>query len=124
MPAFEDTAHWLQKEAGLPVNVDPTDPKLADPEERARMARVFDQGLNKPKVLCCRSSAGMRGQQASRRWRSEHWKIRRGHLFLLPGNSPLGLAAADRLAASTFLPEEYPYIVEQDPMEPRDELPA
>ena len=33
----------------LPVNVDPSDSKLADAEERARMARVFDEGLNKPK---------------------------------------------------------------------------
>jgi uncharacterized protein (DUF2126 family) len=46
MPAFEDPGHWLQKEAGLPPNVDPSDSKLSDPEERSRMARVFDQGLN------------------------------------------------------------------------------
>ncbi|MEN3288239.1 MAG: hypothetical protein V7634_2539, partial [Bradyrhizobium sp.] len=37
IPAFEDPSHWLQKEAGLPPNVDPSDPKLADPEERSRM---------------------------------------------------------------------------------------
>src|SRR5450432_1538435 len=49
MPAFEDPSHWLQKEAGLPPNVDPSDSKLSDPEERARMARVFDTGLNTPK---------------------------------------------------------------------------
>ena len=49
LPAFEDPGHWLQKEAGLPSNVDPTDSKLSDPEERARMARVFDSGLNTPK---------------------------------------------------------------------------
>ena len=49
MPAYEDPAHWLQKEAALPANVDPSDSKLADPEERSRMARVFDEGLNKPK---------------------------------------------------------------------------
>ena len=45
MPAYEDSVHWLQKEAALPVNVDPGDSKLADPEERSRMARVFDEGL-------------------------------------------------------------------------------
>src|SRR3954463_1452598 len=42
LPAFEDTSHWLQKEAALPANVDPADSKLSDPEERARMARGFD----------------------------------------------------------------------------------
>ena len=31
MPAYEDPVHWLQKEAALPVNVDPSNSKLADP---------------------------------------------------------------------------------------------
>src|SRR5207245_10906327 len=38
LPAFEDPNHWLQREAALPANVEPGDSKLADPEERARMA--------------------------------------------------------------------------------------
>ena len=28
MPAYEDPVHWLQKEAALPINVDPSDSKL------------------------------------------------------------------------------------------------
>ena len=124
MPAFEDPVFWLQKEAALPANVHPTDSKLADPEERARIARVFDSGLHKPRgfVLPVQRwnvevNAGPGG------WRSERWKIRRLHLFLLPGDSPLGL----RLPIASLEhvpPEDYPYIVEQDPMAPRAELPV
>ncbi len=47
-PAYEDIAHYVLKESRLPVNVDPRDPKLKDPEERARMARVFERGIEKP----------------------------------------------------------------------------
>jgi uncharacterized protein (DUF2126 family) len=120
MPAFEDPGHWLQKEAALPANVDPGDSKLADPEERARMARVFDAGLNTPRGFVLPIQ---RWNAEAPRWRSERWQLRRGNLFLMPGDSPLGL----RLPISSLPyipPEDYPYINEQDPLAPREELPV
>jgi uncharacterized protein (DUF2126 family)/transglutaminase-like putative cysteine protease len=120
MPAFEDPGHWLQKEAGLPPNVDPSDSKLSDPEERARMARVFDTGLNTPKGFVLPIQ---RWNADAGRWKSERWKLRRGNLFLMPGDSPLGL----RLPISSLPyipPDDYPYVVEQDPLEPREDLPV
>ncbi len=120
LPAFEDPGHWLQKEAALPPNVDPGDSKLADPEERARMARVFDHGLNTPRGFVLPIQ---RWNAEASRWRSERWKLRRGNLFLMPGDSPLGL----RLPISSLPyipPEDYPYINEQDPLAPREHLPV
>ena len=45
LPAYEDAWHYLMRERKLPVNVDPHESKLEDPVERARLARVFEQGL-------------------------------------------------------------------------------
>jgi uncharacterized protein (DUF2126 family)/transglutaminase-like putative cysteine protease len=122
MPAFEDSAYWMQREAALPTNVSPDNSKLTDPEERSRLARVFDHGLTTPKgyVLPIQRFTPLAGARG--RWRSEHWKIRRSHLFLTPGDSPLGL----RLPIASLEhvpPEDYPYIIEIDPMAPRDRLP-
>lgn len=123
IPAFEDPSHWLHKEAGLPPNVDPSDPKLADPEERSRMARVFDQGLNTPKGFVLPIQRWNAEVTPSSRWHSERWKLRRGNLFLTPGDSPMGLRLP--LASLPHIPaDEYPYVVEQDPLEPREPLPV
>jgi uncharacterized protein (DUF2126 family)/transglutaminase-like putative cysteine protease len=120
MPAFEDPGFWLQKEAGLPPNVDAGDSKLSDPETRARMARVFDQGLDAPRGFVLPIQ---RWNADAGRWKSERWKLRRGNLFLTPGDSPLGLRLP--IASLPHIPaDEYPYIVEQDPLEPRKELPV
>ena len=50
--AYEDPLAYLLKERELPVNVDPLDNKLDDPEERERLRQVFERGLGPAGGLC------------------------------------------------------------------------
>ena len=48
LPGYEDTWYYLWRERRLPSNVDPFDARLDDELERARLSRVFTQGLASP----------------------------------------------------------------------------
>ena len=47
LPAYEDAFYYLWRERRLPANVDPLDSNLEDAQERARLARVFEHGLER-----------------------------------------------------------------------------
>ncbi len=82
---FEDPGWFLDKEARLPDGIDPRDLALDDDEERRRLARALVHGLGKP------VGWALPMQWAQGRWVSAPWKFRRGRMFLVPGDSPMGL---------------------------------
>jgi uncharacterized protein (DUF2126 family)/transglutaminase-like putative cysteine protease len=83
MPVYEDAWYYAWRERRLPANVDPLDSRLDDAEERARLERVFTQGL--PSVVGWALPLRNVG-----RWESGDWFLRRERCFLLPGDSPMG----------------------------------
>jgi uncharacterized protein (DUF2126 family)/transglutaminase-like putative cysteine protease len=120
LPAYEDPVHWMGEEAKLPANVTPEDPKLGDPEARARMVKVFTGGLGEPVGYALPLMS--LEEEGGRSWVSEAWTFRRGELLVLPSDAPLG----SRLPLASLPhvpPEHYPYYSPQDPLEARNDLP-
>ncbi|MFB2550310.1 transglutaminase family protein [Ensifer soli] len=121
VPAYEDPAEWIIKEANLPDNVDPSNSKLKDPEERNRIARVFERGLTEPTGFILPIQA-WNARAGGRRWISEKWRTRRGRIFLVPGDSPVGYRLP--LGTLSYLsPTAFPYVNPADPTEERPPLP-
>ncbi|SFV29344.1 Uncharacterized conserved protein, DUF2126 family [Devosia crocina] len=119
--AYEDPAEWLLREASLPDNVDPENSRLADAEERARMAKVFERGLTNPTGFVLPIQR-WNARAADRRWITEHWRTRRGKLYLVPGDSAAGYRLP--LGSLRYLPPTaYPHVIPDDPAVPRATLP-
>src|SRR5208337_4544906 len=119
--AYEDVFYYLWKERKLPINVDPLDPKLADPIERAHLARIFEQGLDRPigYVLPLRRIPTRSGTP---RWTSQPWFLASKQMFLVPGDSSMGY----RLPLESLpwtKPEDAIYSYDPDPFEKRARLP-
>jgi len=92
LPAFEDPADWIIQEGNLPENVTPENSKLTDPEERARIAKVFARGLTVPAGYVLPVQR-WQAKPAASQWLSEVWNLRREKVFLVPGDSPVGYRA-------------------------------
>ncbi|MTH65175.1 DUF2126 domain-containing protein [Paracoccus shanxieyensis] len=120
LPAYEDPAEWLLREAQLPDNVTPENSRLKDPEERHRLATVFNRGLTQP-VGFVLPVQPWQARDAGRGWQSEAWRLRRGKIYLTPGDSALGYRLP--LGSLPWLsPAQYPYVNEMDTTIPRAPL--
>ena len=100
--------HFLLAERKLPANVDPLRQPARRPEERARLARVFERGLGRAGRLRAAAAALADAATAAALGERALDAARASKLFLVPGDSPLGFRlpldslpwiAADRLSA-------------------------
>lgn len=121
MPGYEDTWYYLWRARKLPANVDPFDSRLDNEEERARLARVYEQGLASVvgyvlPLMPADSPTDLF------RWISGPWYLRQTRMFLIPGDSPMGYRLP--LDSLPWLETvDRPMVVELDPLASRPELP-
>ena len=96
MRAYEDVFYYVWRERRLPANVDPLDSRLDDAQER-----------RSPRCACSRHGLDsllgyvlpIARDATGTHWQSGPWFMRRERCYLIPGDSPLGYAAAARFAA-------------------------
>ncbi|KAA0696820.1 IMP dehydrogenase [Halopseudomonas laoshanensis] len=87
IPCFEDTYYYLWLEQQQPSDVKLSDDELQDDEGRARLVRLLERGLDKMTGLALPLARDL----STDRWQSSRWPIRRQNLYLVPGDSPMGL---------------------------------
>ena len=117
-PAYEDAMYHLWRERKLPVNVDLQNSKLDDALERARLAKVFSQGLDA--VVGHVLPVGK--DPAGKHWQSSPWFLRSDRCYLVPGDSPLGYRLP--LDSQPWVrAAEYPWQHEPDPHQAFASLP-
>ncbi|HTB67962.1 MAG TPA: transglutaminase family protein [Steroidobacteraceae bacterium] len=119
LPAHEDAFYYQWRARRLPVNVDPLAANLEDALEQARLAQVFEQGLQSPVGYVLPVGRNALGTQ----WQTGAWLLRTEHCYLIPGDSPLGY----RLPLESLpwvKPEDYPYVHPPDPAQEFPPLPS
>jgi uncharacterized protein (DUF2126 family)/transglutaminase-like putative cysteine protease len=121
-PVHEDTFHYLWRENRLPLDVDPLDPKLEDPNEREMVIRTFQNGLTTPVGFALPLRRAW--WQAKPGWVSGRWPIRGEKVFLLPGNSPIGLRLPLEILPTSSVPYSFQYTTPLDPSAPLPPLPV
>lgn len=85
-PAYEDPVYWAMEEGKVPVNIDPLKVNLKDSIERRTLAKLLEKGLNNPAGFVL----PLMWNNRENHWSSSAWQFRRGHCYLIPGNSAMG----------------------------------
>ena len=129
IPAYEDVTQIIDQEQRWPENLDPLSADLKKTDERRRLAKLIERGLGEPAgyVLPLKALPPKTDRQANKAsvatgFSSSQWPLRREHLYLIAGDSPLGL----RLPLDS-LPWVPPEAKEEefgrDPLDAADDLP-
>ncbi len=119
IPAYEDPWLALDEESRLPANIDPYAVDLEKAEVRGTLAKQLRSGLASIKgyVLPLKAVAG----EDADIWQSSLWPLKHQRLYLLPGDSPMGLRLP--LGSLPWLPpEDFELELPLDPFAERESL--
>jgi uncharacterized protein (DUF2126 family)/transglutaminase-like putative cysteine protease len=122
IPAYEDVLQQSVMELRLPENVDPLKANLKDSEERRRLAKLLETGLNETVGYVMPIKPEETRKKNVSNWLTSKWPLKREHLYLLAGDSPMGL----RLPLASLpelLPEDMDPAFPVDPFAKLAELP-
>ncbi|MEZ0231541.1 MAG: DUF2126 domain-containing protein [Methylophilaceae bacterium] len=122
IPAYEDVLLQTKLEQAFPENIDPLKADLKDSEERRRLARLLETGLGEVVGYVIPIKA-QETKKTTSTWLTSKWPLKREHLYLLSGDSPMGL----RLPLASLpwkLPKDMDPEFPVDPFDKQDELPA
>ncbi|RCS59622.1 DUF2126 domain-containing protein [Parvibium lacunae] len=139
LTAYEDIPELLIQESRLPKNLDPLKHDLSKKTGRASLARALQRGLKTPVglVLPLRAKPDAASISTTKRrrrsaepeissptiWQTSRWPLRRERLYLLAGDSPLGLRLPlDALPWQP--PEDDPVNYPRDPFAACNALPT
>lgn len=117
-PAYEDVYYYLWQEDKLPVNINPLRVSLNDSLERRTLSEILKSGLNNPVGFVL----PLEWNFETNSWLSCAWEFRQKHLYLIPGNSPMGL----RLPLESLphmVPAQRKHEIERSPFEELGKLP-
>ncbi|MGB2749349.1 MAG: transglutaminase family protein, partial [Thiofilum sp.] len=119
VPGYEDRLYYLWKEASQPINVDWLGLDLKNSEYRNDLVLALQRGLNTPNGY----ALPLRWNAMEQNWDSAPWYFRREAMYLIPGNSPMGLRLP--LDSLHYTPQhEREVEAHSDPFEDKNALPA
>ncbi|GAA3527163.1 transglutaminase family protein [Zobellella aerophila] len=87
IPCYEDAYYYLWLERQQPVDIDLRGEDLKDEDNRRRLVRLLERGLDEITGFALPLGRDLRRNC----WRSGCWPVRREQLYLIPGDSPMGL---------------------------------